>query len=190
MTCEDLEARIAEFLAGELEDRSGVEEHLVACAECRGQFSTARSGWQAADEWSVSGPSGDAIAATLTALEPVAPSKPLLRFLQAGTMAASLVIAFVIGTSNREKPAAEKPAPVVANPVRTAAPGPSGVVTRDTVPVAASHHNCHYDVVTIRRFVLFGRLSDYLLSNQIIRLDDHARLTPPDPHTMVLRWAT
>ena len=119
MTCEDLEARIAEFLAGELEDRSGVEEHLVACAECRGQFSTARSGWQAADEWSVSGPSGDAIAATLTALEPVAPSKPLLRFLQAGTMAASLVIAFVIGTSNREKPAGEKPAPVAANPMRS-----------------------------------------------------------------------
>jgi len=123
MTCVEMEARIAEFLAGELGDRSGVEGHLVACPDCRGKFSIARSAWLAADEWRIPGPSGDAIASTLAALEPAPPSKALMRFLQAGTLAASVVIAFVIGTSTREKPIAEETPTVAVQPGPPASTG-------------------------------------------------------------------
>ncbi len=105
MTCQDMEARIAEFLAGELSDRSEVEEHLLACAECRAKFSIARSGWQAADEWKAAGPSGDAIASTLAAMGPRDPRK-LVRVLQVGTLAATLLIVFALATS---RPAREVP---------------------------------------------------------------------------------
>ncbi|HEU4338688.1 MAG TPA: VIT domain-containing protein, partial [Planctomycetota bacterium] len=118
MTCLDMESRIAEFLAGELDDRAGVEEHLVACAECRSKFSIARSGWEAATEWRAPNPSGDAITATLAALEPAAPSKPLLRFLQIGSLAASVVIACAIGSTDRT--------PVREEPVRPVPPSIAG----------------------------------------------------------------
>ena len=48
MTCLEMEERLAEFLAGELSERAAVEEHLLACADCRATFSLAKSGWDAA----------------------------------------------------------------------------------------------------------------------------------------------
>jgi hypothetical protein len=126
MTCPDMESKIAEFLAGELAERAGVEEHLLACGDCRAKFSTARSGWEAANSWKAAGPSGDAITATLDALEPAAPNRGFAHFLQAGTLAASLVIAFVIGTSNRVPPTESVSAPVAA---AQAAPPSTGLAS-------------------------------------------------------------
>ena len=108
MTCSDMETRIAEFLAGELEDRAEVETHLLACPDCRGNFSTAKAGWDAADEWKAPDVPEALSAATLAAFGAPAPSRRApLRFMQWGTVAASLLIAILIGSSDRLPPGVE-----------------------------------------------------------------------------------
>jgi hypothetical protein len=114
MTCPEMELKLAEFLAGELTDRSDVEEHLLACADCRGAFSTARAGWEAAGTWTVPGPSGDAIAATLSSLEPARRPVRLIRTLQLGTLAACAAIVFALSSSRVDRPAPPAAVPPVA----------------------------------------------------------------------------
>jgi len=96
-----MESRIAEFLAGELAKRSEVEEHLLVCADCRARFSTAKAGWDAAGEWKAPEPSADAVQSVLANLPAAAPRRRLLRVFQAGTLAASLFISALVGSSKQ-----------------------------------------------------------------------------------------
>lgn len=49
MTCDAMEAKLAEILAGEAQPDREVEAHLLDCANCRRDFETARAGWKAAE---------------------------------------------------------------------------------------------------------------------------------------------
>ncbi|HTF56197.1 MAG TPA: VIT domain-containing protein, partial [Planctomycetota bacterium] len=120
-----MESRIAEFLAGELEKRSEVEEHLLVCSDCRARFSSAKAGWDAAGEWKAADPSPDAIESVLSNLPTAAPRRKLLRIFQAGTLAASLFISALVGSSQRSGTARETP----ARPAATSRPVSIGLAS-------------------------------------------------------------
>src|SRR3989454_3439569 len=111
MKCEQAEMLMAEFLAGEIrpDERAALERHLVECASCRGDFATARSGFQI--DWPETAPSGRAVQSTLARVhEPPA----ILRFLRLGTAAAAAVVMVLLilvsGGRPKEREVAAKPA--------------------------------------------------------------------------------
>src|SRR5436190_486436 len=112
MMCEQAELRMAELLAGEISstERAALEQHLLDCESCRGDFELARAGTRA--EWADVPVPKELIEATLASFrEPPA----AVRMLRWATAAAAVFgVAVLLMTSSR----APRNAPVAAAPPR------------------------------------------------------------------------
>ncbi|HEY3225950.1 MAG TPA: VIT and VWA domain-containing protein, partial [Planctomycetota bacterium] len=82
-------------------------------------------GWDAAGEWKAAEPSPDAIQSVLANLPASAPRRRLLRVFQAGTLAASLFISAMVGSSQRTGP----PSQTTPRAVATARPASIGLAS-------------------------------------------------------------
>ena len=112
MMCEQAELRMAELLVGEISstERAALEQHLLDCESCRGDFELARAGTRA--EWADVPVPKELIEATLASFREPPAAVRLLRWATAA--AAVFGAAVLLMTSSR----APRNAPVAAAPPR------------------------------------------------------------------------
>jgi len=110
MMCEQAELRMAELLVGEISaaERAGLDQHLLDCDSCRGDFELARAG--ARVEWADVPLPKELIEATLASFREPPAAVRLLRWATAA--AAPFGVAVLLLTSSR----APKAVPVAAGP--------------------------------------------------------------------------